>query len=85
VILPDEPGHFRAASTDQEIPERCEFLTQVTGTPAILVTGHGDPGVRINARARGIEVIKLGEDDDVLPRFRSSQQPATAEPDAGSA
>jgi rRNA-processing protein FCF1 len=81
-ILPDEPGHFRAASTDQEILERCEFLTQVTGTPAILVTG--DSGVRINARARGIEVIKLGE-DDLLPRFRSSQQPATAEPDARTA
>jgi rRNA-processing protein FCF1 len=81
-ILPDEPGHFRAARTDQEILERCEFLTQVTGTPAILVTG--DSGVRINARARGIEVIKLGE-DDLLPRFRSSQQPATAEPDAETA
>jgi rRNA-processing protein FCF1 len=81
-ILPDEPGHFRAASTDQEILERCEFLTQVTGTSAILVTG--DSGVRINARARGVEVIKLRE-DDLLPRFRSPQQPATAEPDTGTA
>jgi hypothetical protein len=81
-ILPDEPGHFRAASTDQEMLERCEFLTQVTGTPAVLVTG--DSGVRINARAGDIEVIKLGE-DDLLPRFRSSQQPATAEPDTATA
>lgn len=49
---------------------------------AILVTG--DSGVRINARARGIEVIKLG-DDDLLPRFRSAQQLATADPDAATA
>jgi hypothetical protein len=38
-VLPDEPGHFRAASTDQEILERCEFLAQVTGSPVTLVTG----------------------------------------------
>jgi rRNA-processing protein FCF1 len=71
-ILPDEPGHFRAASTDQEILERCEFLAQVTGLPVTLVTG--DSGVRINARARGIDVIKLGE-EDLLPRLRVPQQP----------
>jgi predicted ribonuclease YlaK len=56
-VLPDEPGHFRAASTDQEILERCEFLARVTGSPVTLVTG--DSGVRINARAQGIEVVKL--------------------------
>jgi rRNA-processing protein FCF1 len=75
-VLPDEPGHFRATSTDQEILERCEFVTQVTGSPVILVTG--DSGVRINARARGIEVIKLGE-EDLLPRFRTPQQPKNAQ------
>ena len=74
-VLPDEPGHFRAATTDQEILERCEFLMQVTGSLVTLVTG--DSGVRINARARGIEVIKLGE-EDLLPRFRTPQQPETA-------
>lgn len=67
-VLPDEPGHFRAASTDQEILERCEFLAQVTGSPVTLVTG--DSGVRINARARDIEVVKLGE-QDLLPRLRT--------------
>ena len=77
-VLPDEPGHFRAASTDQEILERCEFLAQVTGTPVTLVTG--DSGVRINARARGIEVIKLGE-QDLLARFRAPQQDNAAQPD----
>ena len=71
-VLPDEPGHFRAASTDQEILDRCEFLAQVTGSPVTLMTG--DSGVRINARARGIEVIKLGE-KDLLPRFHAPQQP----------
>jgi rRNA-processing protein FCF1 len=71
-VLPDEPGHLRAASIDQEILERCEFLAQVTGSPVTLVTG--DSGVRINARTRGIEVIKLGE-EDLLPRFRTPQQP----------
>ena len=71
-VLPDEPDHFRAASTDQEILERCEFLAQVTGSPVTLVTG--DSGVRINARARFVEVIKLGE-EDLLPRFRTPQQP----------
>ncbi len=70
-VLPDEPGHFRAASADQEILERCEFLTQVTGSPVTLVTG--DSGVRIDARARGIDVIKLGE-EDLLPRLRTPQQ-----------
>jgi rRNA-processing protein FCF1 len=72
-VLPDEPGHVRAASTDQEILERCEFLTQVTGSPVTLVTG--DSGVRINARARGVDnVIKLGE-EDLLSRLRAPQQP----------
>jgi rRNA-processing protein FCF1 len=70
-ILPEEPDHFRAVSTDQEILERCEFLAQATGSPVTLVTG--DSGVRINARARGIEVIKLSE-EDLLPRFRTLQQ-----------
>ena len=69
-VLADEPGHFRAASTDQEILERCEFLAQVTGSPVTLLTG--DSGARINARARGIEVIKLGE-QDLLPRFRTPE------------
>jgi rRNA-processing protein FCF1 len=78
-ILPDEPGHSRAVSTDEEILERCEFLAQVTGTPVTLVTG--DSGVRINARARGIEVVKLG-DEDLLPRFRAPQQDSAAQPEA---
>jgi hypothetical protein len=78
-ILPDEEGHFRAPSTDQEILERCEFVMQVTGSPVILITG--DSGVRINARSRGIEVIKLGE-EDLLPRFHSPEQPAPAASEA---
>ena len=75
-ILPDEQGHFRAASTDQEILERCEFLAQVTESPTTLVTG--DSGVRINARARGIEVVKLTE-VDLLPKFQTSQQAETTQ------
>jgi rRNA-processing protein FCF1 len=77
-VLPDERGHFQAVSTDQEILERCEFLAQVTGSATILVTG--DSGVRINARAHRIEVIKLGE-QDLLPRFRTPQQPDATQPD----
>jgi predicted ribonuclease YlaK len=69
-VLPDEPDHFRAASTDQEILVRCEFLGQATSLPVMLVTG--DSGMRINARARDIEVIKLGE-EDLLPRFRAGE------------
>lgn len=69
-MLPDEPGRIRAADADQEIMERCEFLTQVSG-PAILLTR--DSGVRIAARARGIEVIKLDE-EDLLPRHRAPQE-----------
>lgn len=74
-VLSDEPGHFREASTDQEILGRCEFLAQVTGSPVTLVTG--DSGVRINARARGIDVIKLGE-QDLLPRLRTPEQVGAA-------
>ena len=66
-VLPDEPGHFRAASNDQEILERCEFLHQATGNPVTLITG--DSGMRINAQARGIDVFKLS-DSDLLPRHR---------------
>lgn len=55
------------SSNDQEIQERCEFLHQVTGNPAMLITG--DTGMRINARARGIDVLKL-RDDDLLPRHK---------------
>lgn len=77
-VLPDELGHLRAASTDLEILERCEFLAQVTGSSVTLVTG--DSGVRINARARGIEVIKLGE-EDLLPRFRTSEQASATHSD----
>lgn len=75
-VLPNEPGHVRLPSTDQEIQERCEFLAQVTGSPVTLVTG--DSGVRINARARGIEVVKLGE-EDLLPRLRTPPEPETAQ------
>jgi rRNA-processing protein FCF1 len=70
-VLADEPGHLRAASTDQEILERCELLTQATAAPVTLVTG--DSGVRINARARDIQVMKLS-DEDLLPRIRMAQQ-----------
>jgi rRNA-processing protein FCF1 len=66
-MLPDEPGHLRMSSGDQEILERCEFLNQVTGNPVTLITG--DTGMRINARSRGIEVFKLS-DDDLLPRYK---------------
>ncbi len=66
-VLPDEAGHSRLPSNDQEILERCEFLHQVTGRPVTLITG--DSGMRINAQARGIDVLKLSA-DDLLPRFR---------------
>ena len=66
-VLPDEPGHVRAASNDQEILERCEFLHQATGNPVTLITG--DSGMRISAQARGIDVFKLS-DSDLLPRHR---------------
>jgi predicted ribonuclease YlaK len=69
-VLPDEPGHLRMPSTDQEILERCEFLHQVTGNPATLITG--DTGMRINARGRGINVFKLS-DDDLLPRYKQQE------------
>jgi predicted ribonuclease YlaK len=68
-VLPDEEGHLRAPSNDQEILERCELLTQVTGKPITLITG--DSGVRINARSRGMNVFQL-TDDDLLP----SRKPA---------
>jgi rRNA-processing protein FCF1 len=66
-VLPDEEGHLRALSNDQEILERCELMVQVTGQQVTLVTG--DSGARINARSRGIEVLKL-TDDDLLPRYK---------------
>ncbi len=69
-VLPDEEGHLRASSNDQEILERCELLNQITGGPVTLITG--DSGVRINARARGIEVFKLRH-DDLLPRYKTPE------------
>jgi rRNA-processing protein FCF1 len=69
-MLPDEPGHLRMSSSDQEILERCEFLHQVTGNQATLITG--DTGMRINARVRGIDVFKLS-DDDLLPRYKQQE------------
>jgi rRNA-processing protein FCF1 len=80
-VLPDEPGHNRTVTADQEILERCEFMQQVTGQPVALITG--DSGMRINAQARGIEVFKLAA-DDLLPRHKptASETPATPEPGA---
>lgn len=72
-VLPDEEGHLRAPSTDQEILERCELLAQVTDRPVTLITG--DSGVRINARSRGMNVFQLTE-DDLLP---SRMLPASSE------
>lgn len=69
-VLPDEVGHPRAASNDQEILDRCELLRQATGNPATLITG--DSGMRTSAQARGIDVFKLS-DSDLLPRHK--QQP----------
>ena len=69
-VLPDEEGHFRASSNDQEILERCDLLNQIAGGPVTLITG--DSGVRINARARGIEVFKLSH-DDLLPRYKTPE------------
>lgn len=40
----------------------------------------GDSGVRINARAQGTEVVKLGE-RDLLPRLLTPQQPDATQPD----
>jgi len=39
VVLPDNTGHLRVASNDQEILDRCEPLRQVIGNPATLVIG----------------------------------------------
>ena len=66
-VLPDEAGHLRAVSNDQEILGRCELLYQATGTKVTLITG--DSGMRISAQARGIDVVKLS-DDDLLPRHK---------------
>jgi rRNA-processing protein FCF1 len=66
-VLPDEDGHDRAPSNDQEIRERCELLQQITGETVTLVTG--DSAVRINASAQGVNVFKL-TDDDLLPRYK---------------
>jgi hypothetical protein len=76
-VLPDEPGHFRLPTNGQEILERCEFLHQVTGHPATLVTG--DSGMRIQAQSRNIDGHKLS-DDDLLPRYK--QAPATVAPNS---
>jgi rRNA-processing protein FCF1 len=77
-VLPDELGHIRMVTADQEILERCEFMQQVTGQPVTLITG--DSGMRINAQARGIDVFKLTA-DDLLPRHKptATQTPATPE------
>lgn len=75
-ILPDEPGHLRMASNDQEILDRTQFLGQATGHPVTLITG--DSGMRINAQSRGIEVFKLS-DSDLLPRYRQ-QEPGSGPP-----
>jgi hypothetical protein len=68
-VLPDEPGHLRMASNDQEILDRAQFLEQATGSPVTLITG--DSGMRINAQPCGIEVFKLS-DSDLLPRYRET-------------
>lgn len=83
-VLPDEVGHLRAASNDQEILDRCDLLRQATGNPATLITG--DSGMRTSAQARGIEVFKLSE-SDLLPRHRpqSDRQRAQREPRSESA
>jgi predicted ribonuclease YlaK len=65
-VLPDERGHLRADSNDQEILDRCELLWHATGKPTTLITG--DSGMRISAQSRGIEVFKLAE-NDLLPRY----------------
>jgi hypothetical protein len=76
-VLPDEPGHLRMPDNDQQILERCEFLHQVTGHPATLVTG--DSGMRIQAQSRNIDVFKLS-DPDLLPRY--ARAAATPAPDS---
>jgi PIN domain-containing protein len=60
-ILPDEPGHVRAPSTDLEILDRCAMLCSLTGKPVTIITG--DTAMRINALARGIDIIKLPDED----------------------
>ena len=73
-VLPDEAGHLRAVSNDQEILDRCDLLHQATGSKVTLITG--DSGMRISAQARGIDVLKLS-DDDLLPRHR--QEPSSVQ------
>jgi hypothetical protein len=68
-VCSGEAGHLRGASNDQEIPDRCELLRQVTGNPATLIAG--DSGMRTSAQSRGTDVFKL-PDSDLPPR------PATA-------
>jgi len=74
-VLPDEAGHLRAVTNDQEILDRCELLYQATGKPVTLITG--DSGMRISAQARGIDVVKL-PDTDLLPRHRPELRPVQA-------
>lgn len=82
-ILPNEAGHLRAASNDQEILNRCELLYQATGNKVTLITG--DSGMRISAQARAIDVLKL-TDDDLLPRHKQeSSTVQTASPVTSSA
>jgi len=71
-VLPDEAGHLRAVSNDQEILDRCELLYHATAREVVLITG--DSGMRISAQARGIDVLKLS-DNDLLPRHRQEPSP----------
>jgi predicted ribonuclease YlaK len=79
-VLPDEPGHHRMPSNDQEILERCEFLHQVTGRQVTLITA--DTGMRINAQARRINVFKLSA-EDLLPRYTAQPGGRQSGPIAG--
>jgi hypothetical protein len=63
-VLPDEAGHRRMPSIDQEILDRCAALSELTAHPITLVTG--DTGMRIKALARGVSVLKLAS-EDILP------------------
>lgn len=74
-VLPDEAGHLRAISNDQEILDRCELLYQATGNKVTLITG--DSGMRITAQARGIDVLKLSS-EDLLPRHKQEPRPVQA-------
>jgi hypothetical protein len=60
-LLLDPPGHERVADADQEIVDRAVALQSVSGKSVYLLTF--DTGMRIRARAAGLEARLLSDDN----------------------